>query len=537
MNGLSLLANTIMAGAPRTPVVPAAVTFNDTGNVTTVPSVTGARYLRSGTPVTAGTISNEPGGLVTYTAVALAGYVIAGTASWSHTYATPAPINVWPSSGNATLLSIRPQGRLLGTLTVDPAFPVTATNFWTVNAAGAKAHDLIYADGLRTSLSWNDYPQLDAGPDYRVDIIIASGTYNQTVSLPDWTNLVSVTGNPADVEIYNNANSGGVMHQYAACYVEGITFHSVDNGTTDPGGTGPKYPLHITCNQGTLVFANCKFLHRNYGGGANAVGADSGGGLAVWFYNCNFDSTQHPNMSNCHGDPGAVESLEYGFISCTTTPSTGTSLGYNTLTPVPPPAQPIDQVYARGNGCTISADGNATLITSGTALPITAIGYNQRNAYYPSDIGSSVTRVLGSADAVAFSPPIGREYHIPLPITRAIHTTGRGVVAAAAGGVVGITTSRTSLSALAYGVPDSLPTLTSGNNAADFYFFTTFYPQDTAKNRAWAHVQAKSGAPSLMGSLALAVGAYYSLSGDSTLYPVPSGQRVPCVILTSNDGA
>jgi hypothetical protein len=80
-----------VAAVPDVEATPEDVTFNDFSNTTTVPAVTGVQYKRNGVNVAAGEVASEPEGLVTYTAVAKAGYVLAVGAptSWPHTYSVP----------------------------------------------------------------------------------------------------------------------------------------------------------------------------------------------------------------------------------------------------------------------------------------------------------------------------------------------------------------------------------------------------------------------------------------------------------------
>jgi hypothetical protein len=81
---------------PDIHVTPAAVTFNDVcgaaNDTYTVPTTTGVSYSD-----TAG--SHAASGSVTITATANSGFVVDGTASWSHTFnVDPCPIHVTPSS-------------------------------------------------------------------------------------------------------------------------------------------------------------------------------------------------------------------------------------------------------------------------------------------------------------------------------------------------------------------------------------------------------------------------------------------------------
>lgn len=71
-----------------------APTFNDTGNVLTIPAVTGIQYKKNGTNIAAGTYNSQLGGLMTITAVAASSeYTInvGQTVSWPHTFPVVIP--------------------------------------------------------------------------------------------------------------------------------------------------------------------------------------------------------------------------------------------------------------------------------------------------------------------------------------------------------------------------------------------------------------------------------------------------------------
>lgn len=457
--------------------------------------------------------------------------LLAGSGGASATIPDPLPggggggTGGWPTAGDSTIASMRPTGRLLATLTVDPALPVTGTNKHTVGAAMDAAKLLQTADAQNSGLSFLG----NLGPDYRVDIIIAPGEYDESVGTGEWINLVGATGDPADVVIFSNDNGGGVLHSFGATYVEGITFWSQDNG----GGaaSGPKYAWHITVSDGTSIAVNCVFLDENVSGGSGALGMDGGDGTYTLFYGCTITGASPPTITNLHGQLDPLEPLTVAFVNCTT----NGNVGYSQLDTGVTDQLWVINTLNGGSPATPVTSGSVTVHTSGTwPVPVGGVSPHDLAYYYPSSVGSARTETIGSGDQAAFSPPVGRTYYVPLTVAQALNARWHGLVAAAAGGVCGV---RMELRGYGATGPEAtttqgLGTLASGVNEVEFYYRATFYPGDAAKQIAYMAVSIDSGTPSLMGSLTAAVGAYYSDDGGTTIVPLTSG-RVPVVRLRS----
>lgn len=164
-------------------VSPAAVTFNDTGNVTTVPGTTGVQYKRAGVNVGAGTITGEPAGLVTYTAVAKTGYIMAAgaTTTWSHTYPTPPGWSVYDSIAYTAA-----DGTLLTSLTTVGGRSPTGTgakissNRLKVGDQGNGTVDS-YVSGMSLGTHWRssiDFDVSDVSQGYEPMVSLYGGTQN-----------------------------------------------------------------------------------------------------------------------------------------------------------------------------------------------------------------------------------------------------------------------------------------------------------------------------------------------------------------------
>jgi hypothetical protein len=439
----------------------------------------------------------------------------------------PAPQNTYPATSDPIVLAARPAGRQVGRLTVDPAYPVTATNFQTIQAAVDAGKALQDAALQQTSSAPGEFSTKGSGkgPDYRVDVVIAAGTYVEKVGGDDYVNLIGATGDPADVVIESNVTAGitGVLHQFGPGYIEGITLRSYGVGAAD---TGPKYPLHVTTGgPGAFVAVNCRFTSTNTGG-AGSFGMDGGAGLFAYFYGCAF-SHLSSGLMNAHGGSGNTTPVVVVWEDCTNNgPFTYDEQGAAT-----------DDIWLiDSTPATLTTGGTTTDRLTGTPpRPTGALGTGGQAYYYPEDATGPfpVTQVFGSGDQAAFSPPNGRIYYVPIDITTAIHRTHMGIVAASAGGIAEIWTKRLESTPPPTGAPQtrSIGTLVSGVNEVEAYHYDTFYPGET---HLYAIVKIVSGSPSLQGSLTLASGAYYSDNNGTTITAVPGATRVPVIRLRSD---
>jgi hypothetical protein len=434
------------------------------------------------------------------------------------------PQTTYPTTADAIILAARPTGRTIATLTVDTRFDGSATNFHLIGDALTQAATLQDAAIQQGSLAPGEFSTLGSprGPDYRVDIIVAAGTYTEELGAGSWVNLVGATGDPDDVVIQTNATGGGVFHPFGPLYVEGIRFNALTNGGAPD--TGPKYPVHLTTGgPGAAVFVACKFISTNPGG-SGSFGMDGGGGLFVYFYDSDFSAPG--GVMNLHGGTGNTTPVVVVWENCTNNGDfTYSEDGSAT-----------DDVWLIGStGGALDTTGAVTEHTAGTPpRPAGALGALGQSYYYPEDITGPhpVTQTYGAGDQASFTPVANRVYYVRVTPTSAIHRTHMGVVAAAAGGVVGVRSVRRATPYPTGDTPGlgSTGTLVVGANDVQSNFYDTYYPGESV----WVIVQATSGTPSLQGSLTQAAGAYYSDNGGTTITAVPGGTRVPVVRLRSD---
>ena len=152
-------------------------------------------------------------------------------------------------------------------------------------------------------------------PDDRVGVLVPKGVYHVSFTQARDVNLFGETGNPADVELWSDEKgSGGAMHALGPLYVEGVTLRTEPS----PGGSGPKYPLHLTFvhrffrRAKSTIFANCRFVANSSWAGTpgNAMGMDGGGNTYTLFYQCEIKGVG----TNMHG--GYKEPLTLLYVKC-----------------------------------------------------------------------------------------------------------------------------------------------------------------------------------------------------------------------------
>lgn len=432
------------------------------------------------------------------------------------TLAIPDPID-------ATVAAMRPAGRSLGLFTVSPTDP--EADYTTVGAAIEAAKAVQIAAGKQDAVAWPS----SLGPDYRVDIVLGPGTYEEHVGGSAWINLYAAAGTElGDVVIYDDTSSSGVLHCFGATYVEGIALVCGGTGIGYPAaGSGPKYPLHLGAD-GTLTFVNVRLVPTQEAGSATAaVGMDGDDGTQVTFYKCDIqDSPSSTWLANMHSASGNTVPLILAFIDCTLAnvvqyDDLGTGLA--------------DQVYFIGNtGGSLSVDGaNVVIHTSGT-WPIPDPNSARDEAYfYPSRVGEAHTlpgHTVG--DSAAFTPPTNRIYLVPVEIPAAIHATHYGVTAAASGGSWAGWMGR--LPDPPNGAPAISPSTaitSAGLKQGKHFYYYDFYPGEEI---AWVAAAFSAGA-SVMGSVSLAglVDCYYSDDGGATVTHAAAGTAIPLVQIRS----
>lgn len=464
--------------------------------------------------------------------------------AWAKIGAAKASLAI-PAARNATIASLRPAGRVVATYTASPTD--AAADYVTIGAAVEAAKAAQTAAGKQSSISWNGDGK-DIGPDYRVDIVLGPGTYNEAVGMADWINLYGATGNPDDVIITSNAAGEGTVRTWGAAYFEGITIRS----TEPASGTGQKYPLHLTSGPRTTAVVDCKMVTTNTvatGSGA-AIGQDGASGSYTLFYGCTITAVSTADWAtNLHGAAGNTAPLDVVFVGCTA----NRPVVYDELA-----SGQADKVYWIGgtaNGLTVKGAATvttidpgattgtvtATNVVSGSTWPAADGGVSSRDRahFYPSKIGTAHDQKPVVTDAAPMTVTADRVYYVPVPISDAIHATHAGVEVTTAAGALNTHKSvqRGGTTPEPLFVNPAATTLTTGVFVEDFYHFKDFYPGD---ERVWVRLRF-SAAAGVMGSVNLpgAVPCYYedqpadSASYVPNLVRAPAGTAFPLAILRS----
>lgn len=193
------------------------------------------------------------------------------------------------------------------------------------------------------------------------EVVLAPGTY--TTGLPQgWVLVRSATGNPADVIIESAETSGGVLHCFMGrSWYRGLTLRSLTNPS---GGTGPKYPLHVTGGGGTISFIDCLFDSQNAhsDGGPATIGLDAGDGLSLSFVGCEFRNLGGI-VSNIHGGATGPRGVVIAFYHCQSVPPAANEIGFGAT-------QPTDLYYIGGNIVPGVLSGGAVSHTDGWPAPV-----------------------------------------------------------------------------------------------------------------------------------------------------------------------
>jgi hypothetical protein len=478
-----------------------------------------------------------------------------------------APQATWPTTSDPVLTALRPAGRVLGVFTVDDRFSVTAANKHNPEPAFEGIFDT--EDGLQVAdagANWNLFPQVDVGPDYRGDVIVAQDTYQVAMGSGGWGAMVGAAATrPVDdfgeATILQAANDGtdpdvgggGIIHSFGSLYLEGITLRSY---SVDGHDVAPKYPWHITGGQ-VMIAAHCTFditdaVFGVDGQAAGTVGMDGLPGAFVVFYRCKFTKAPGAPGMNLHGSDPGVLPITVCFIECDVTDlgdigfgasltlSSGRNkfyvIGCTGLTQITTDGC---DVFTDDPDCDFVDNGTGSTITRGTTdWPVPDAGGLPdwwADYYYPSEIDTPHGFTIGMGDAANFTPPAGRQYLVPVAsaVTDAIHVTHTGIVAAAAGGEYLTVPKRI------FTDPDTdAPDLNLGdfhqnvvNGAQDWqqFQFFTWYPGEADR----LYVQATfDGTALVKGSLTAAADAL--MNDGSGWEPVPGGTRVPVVSVRSS---
>lgn len=454
------------------------------------------------------------------------------------------PTSGWPSTADATLLALRPSGRVVAS--------AEATDSATRDTAATALLNAVYADA-RTGFGYWD----GIGPDYRTDLFLVPGNTYTGGGNSDWRAIVGT--NPATrtlIEARNN--SGGVIHSFGSIYMENLHLRPL----TTVEKSAPKYPWHITGGE-MCVAARCTFdlsaieadTIQGGNGIAGWVGADGKQGMTIIFYKCDFIAGPIANTLNIHGQGSTEDNpMTLAFIDCT---------GLNSVEVFTPGADvtasgernrfyiintPMSKIGGNAN-TDIYTDGaapamalNAATITRGTTawdVPEGGLSDLWADYYYPSSIGVAPIKLTPTvSDAAPMQPVAGRTYITRIRNTTAMRVTHSGVTVTTAGGQVSYTHIpadspylRNEAASPAHPTLDPL-TVTSGDMTWKAYYAYSRYPGD---NGFWHKVRfTGSSAVRVTGSAQLAglTDCYYSDDGV-TLVPVAAGTPHPLPFIKS----
>lgn len=216
-----------------------------------------------------------------------------------------------------------------------------------------------------------------------IEVIYEPGEYPSMWGGHAYTH--SSTLDPNDVVIASGVTGSGVHHSYPTqgllSVIEGITLKVLP---TSDGGTGPKYPLHIT-GSGMSIWSNCIFDTPNTpdGGGAT-VGVDAGDGLSLHFYRCSFKNTGG-NAFNIHGATDNTEGVQVCLVDCHAIDGTNPEVGYTALTDLSP-----DRLWVTG-GNLVAGDVEGALaeVSPPGLWPVPVYGMDAKTNYQVTSMGGA----------------------------------------------------------------------------------------------------------------------------------------------------
>lgn len=145
----------------------------------------------------------------------------------------PAPVDeLYPTTADPMIQRLRPAVDDLQTvLTVDPSDPDA---FDSISAAFSAITSARAGQMLNGGIGPQDFTLVRVAP----------GDYEERLRPPDWTALVSTTGDPGDVRVWWDFEvgpvHGPVLNPTGPCYIEGIHFDGIGHYEGDPGaGNAP----------------------------------------------------------------------------------------------------------------------------------------------------------------------------------------------------------------------------------------------------------------------------------------------------------
>jgi hypothetical protein len=225
-------------------------------------------------------------------------------------YAAAVDTSRVPATADPVLQSLRPTGRVIGEVYVHPSGDGDATTLAAgFTLARTMQTTLMTAEGLAHAR---------ITPNYRVNIVVASGTYTEFgVTPPPWAAVYAE--NPADPPLVRHVVTGdasvitGVVVTGQGIYWEGVNIE-LDRTTSALGW--PKYPVHHSATStGTSIFAACT-LFATSGGSiipGVSIGADMESNSTTLLYDVDMPS----GVTNMHGYVTNTGPITTMFVNCT----------------------------------------------------------------------------------------------------------------------------------------------------------------------------------------------------------------------------
>ena len=443
---------------------------------------------------------------------------------------TPSTHTGWPATTDPTLAAIRPAGRVIAARTVGGSAP-TDPNLGAALTAAKQASEV---EGQTGSLYWDG-----TGPDYRTDVILATGNHPGPHGGHAWVNIVGATGDPADTTIAATGSGSGVLHLWGSSHIEGVTLKAI----FDPASGAPKYAVHLTSGPYAVnTFANVTFDTAAAAGTpppggqetGGSVGSDGGFGQYTLFYKCRFPT----GGMNLHGGPVGDQPMTMIFIDCYAPHDIGFA-GLGTTT------GGKDKLYVIGGtvgsitsdtttdvytdrDCPVTGAASVTRGHTDWPKPTRGLPPLQTTLYTPSAVatGPSTTSVTVT-DLAPMAPVPGRIYVQRVPARPGLRVTHAGYTATTAAGEHLIrhdpadtpyVRNGAANPSLASGTPAD--PVTVGTNAWRHYYAYTRYPGD---NGIWVGIQWDSAAVRVQGSASLPglTDCYWSDDGNTLTKATP----------------
>lgn len=205
-----------------------------------------------------------------------------------------------PTPADTMTAQLRPTGRSIGTLRVGPT-----RAYKTLPEAAAKAKNIqsaTMATEGATTLT----------PNYRVDIIVDPGVYDQGMQglvIPEFTAWYAADTTPHSTTVVDGLNQG------ANVYWEGVDIERRINGLWEP-----KYAFHFQVG-GTTILANCRLTNSDpaSGGAGTWAGMDGSNNGALLFYNVDgvVGTPTLTQGTNLHGAATNTAPNTVMYVDCT----------------------------------------------------------------------------------------------------------------------------------------------------------------------------------------------------------------------------